>query len=135
MKYDYIKKRNLDRQIYDKIIANIRINGVAAYKRQKIEKQIEMIEKTTTSRVVKKFLKKLAFRILLPIAGLVAWVTTAFILATVFGIPEQGAVFLSFFLFFGIPSLIYMVISFYKESKREVSEENKKLMDDLRGNF
>lgn len=135
MKYNSIANRKKIDEIYDRAMENIRKKYSTDWRPSKIDERIKMIEKTTQSRVLKRFIKKFAFRILLPLLILVGWVMAAFFMSMFFGIPENTAVMISALIFFGIPGFTALTISFYRESKKEVSDENKKLMNDLRGNF
>lgn len=90
----------------------------------------EMIKKTTKSRVLKKFARKVGINIGLPILFMSTWIGVA-VLMTFFGVPDNAAVMITSIVFVVIPFLGLALRHMYTESKAEIEKENRDLMRDL----
>lgn len=90
----------------------------------------EMIKKTTKSRVLKKFARKVGINIGLPILFMSTWLGVT-VLMTFFGVPDNTAITITSIVFVVIPFLGLALKHMYTESKAEIERENRDLMRDL----
>lgn len=118
---------------YKKALENLKNKRPDPYLARKIAERELMIKKTTTSRVFKRFMKKVGKYIGIPILFIVCWVAVSIFISILFGIDPNAAFMITTISFVILPMVGFFVYTLYKDSKQEISDENKKLMRDLNG--
>ena len=126
--WDYMKKyrSDLKRHINISHKAIDYMSGKVAAKR----KAEEMIKKTTKTRVIKRFAKKVGIFFGIPILFLAVWVGSAFLLMSL-GVGDDAAMLISTLVFVLIPGMGLMLKHMYSDSKSEIEKENRELMRNL----
>jgi hypothetical protein len=118
-----------ERKRYDRILQQLKYKTRSSPPRE----EIPVMKK---SRVLKKFFIKVLTSIVLPVIAFMAIfaVAVGFTVAlTYFGVPQDLAKLIGPATTILVPFLFYILRGLYKEAISEVARENKKLMNDLRG--
>jgi hypothetical protein len=117
-----------DRERYSRISKQLKRNLLLTTK-----KEVTVIKK---SRVWKKFFDKVLINIVLPVIALIAILAVIFGLSSLliyFGMEQNTALLLGIAITIGVPSFIGLMRRLYRDALNEVTNENKSLMRDLKG--
>lgn len=118
---------------YKKALENLKNKRPDPYLARKIAERELMIKKTTTSRVFKRFMKKVGKYIGIPTLFIISWISISILISILFSIDPNAALLITTVSFIILPMIGFFLYTLYKDSKREIAEENKQLMRDLNG--